>query len=494
MRIGTRRLRACLSLVRNACAPRAALDAAASRKSSGSPTCSGRRAIGTCSSRETLPPLAAVVRAATRDCRRDCERLRARAEARRRAARDAAREAVALAALPAAAAAGGRLCATPRFGAATPSATPTKPDAPAAAPTRSPRTLLERRHRKLADARHDARARGSPEERHAARIAAKRLRYVAEFFAPLFPRKRAQDLSSRRWPRCRTCWAPATTRRRRSSSPSESPERRRRGGAARVRGWAARAARARSSRSLRTAWRRFARARSRSGRDSRRALDARIRGNRPPDREGDYAREEPKLREALLNAQCELSAVAARPDAARHLRRRRRRPRRDGEQLNEWMDPRHIRVVAFGPPHRDELARPPAWRYWRALPPQGRDRHLHERLVQRDARRARCAARSSDDELDAQLDAIRQHERMLTDEGLVLLKFWIHLSKTRSEEAPARARTRPAHALARHARRLGRIADLQQVARPVGARAARDVDRRGAVVRRRRAPTSATGT
>ncbi len=33
---------------------------------------------------------------------------------------------------------------------------------------------------------------GSPEERHAVRIAAKRLRYIAEFFAPLFPRKRAR--------------------------------------------------------------------------------------------------------------------------------------------------------------------------------------------------------------------------------------------------------------------------------------------------------------
>jgi CHAD domain-containing protein len=32
----------------------------------------------------------------------------------------------------------------------------------------------------------------SDEERHAARIAAKRLRYVAEFFAPLFARKRSR--------------------------------------------------------------------------------------------------------------------------------------------------------------------------------------------------------------------------------------------------------------------------------------------------------------
>ena len=39
-------------------------------------------------------------------------------------------------------------------------------------------------------------------------------------------------------------------------------------------------------------------------------------------------------------------------------------------KLTEWMDPRHIRVVAFGPRTGDELVRPLPWRYWRALPPR----------------------------------------------------------------------------------------------------------------------------
>src|SRR5690349_1388338 len=39
--------------------------------------------------------------------------------------------------------------------------------------------------------------------------------------------------------------------------------------------------------------------------------------------------------------------------------------------LNEWMDPRHIRSVAFGEPTEDERARPRMWRYWKALPPRG---------------------------------------------------------------------------------------------------------------------------
>jgi CHAD domain-containing protein len=51
--------------------------------------------------------------------------------------------------------------------------------------------MLARRQRKLMRiAAHLLHA--SSEERHAARIAAKRLRYIAEFFAPLFPGKRTR--------------------------------------------------------------------------------------------------------------------------------------------------------------------------------------------------------------------------------------------------------------------------------------------------------------
>jgi polyphosphate:AMP phosphotransferase len=97
------------------------------------------------------------------------------------------------------------------------------------------------------------------------------------------------------------------------------------------------------------------------------------------------------------------------------------------------MDPRHIRVLAFGPPTPEEKAHPPAWRYWQALPPKGKlgiymNAWYNETLAQRLRREI------DDDELEARMAAIRQHERMLTDEGLVLLKFWIHLSKSAQRE------------------------------------------------------------
>ena len=43
--------------------------------------------------------------------------------------------------------------------------------------------------------------------------------------------------------------------------------------------------------------------------------------------------------------------------------------------------------------------------------------------------RARMHGRIDDDRLEAHLQAIREHEQILRDEGLVLLTFWIHLSK-----------------------------------------------------------------
>jgi inorganic triphosphatase YgiF len=54
------------------------------------------------------------------------------------------------------------------------------------------RPLLKRRHRALVALGNDL-AHAAPETRHAARLAAKKLRYATEFFAPLFPKKRTRS-------------------------------------------------------------------------------------------------------------------------------------------------------------------------------------------------------------------------------------------------------------------------------------------------------------
>jgi inorganic triphosphatase YgiF len=188
MRIGTRRLRSCLRLVAH-CAPSGELRRL---------TDDARwlaEALGAARDwdvfvHETLPPLAAWF-ARDRATAPGLKRLRARAEARRRLARTAAREAVGSARFQRMLLAGGYLCAAPRFATERPPNAAQRDDVLGGRAADFAASLLARRHRKL---ERSARAleSGSPEERHAVRIAAKRLRYVAEFFAPLFPRKRAK--------------------------------------------------------------------------------------------------------------------------------------------------------------------------------------------------------------------------------------------------------------------------------------------------------------
>ena len=140
-----------------------------------------------------------------------------------------------------------------------------------------------------------------------------------------------------------------------------------------------------------------------------------------------YERETPGLREALLAAQAELAERRAFPvvllvggvDGAGK-----------GETVNtltEWMDPRLIQTNAMGEPSEEERERPAMWRFWRALPPKGRigvffGSWYTEPLLRQVEAKADPAA------LEAALGDIVRFERMLADEGALLLKFWLHLS------------------------------------------------------------------
>ena len=141
-----------------------------------------------------------------------------------------------------------------------------------------------------------------------------------------------------------------------------------------------------------------------------------------------YSREEPKLREALLNAQYDLSRSRQGPVLLVVSGVESGGRGETANKLMEWMDPRHIHVVAFGKPTQEERARPPMWRYWRALPPRGRigifmNAWYNDLLV------GHILGRIGEDHLLAYMQSINRAEQMLTDEGTVVLKFWIHLSK-----------------------------------------------------------------
>ncbi|MEK7811891.1 MAG: polyphosphate:AMP phosphotransferase [Pseudomonadota bacterium] len=141
-----------------------------------------------------------------------------------------------------------------------------------------------------------------------------------------------------------------------------------------------------------------------------------------------YDKEVPKLRESLLNAQFDLAQKAKFPviilvggvDGAGK-----------GEAvnlLNEWMDPRYIKAHAMGDISDEDRQHPPMWRFWRELPPKGKIGVFFGSwytlpIVQRVLKKCSAA------DLDQHIEQINRFEKMLTDEGALVLKFWFHLSK-----------------------------------------------------------------
>jgi polyphosphate:AMP phosphotransferase len=141
-----------------------------------------------------------------------------------------------------------------------------------------------------------------------------------------------------------------------------------------------------------------------------------------------FAAELPAVRAALLDAQFDLLNSARFPvvliiggvDGAGKSE--------TVHALSEWMDPRHLEVHGFGPPSDEEAQRPPMYRFWRSLPPRGKmgvffgSWYTHP-IVQR------VLSDESESEFDQALESINRFERMLADEGALILKFWFHLSK-----------------------------------------------------------------
>jgi AMP-polyphosphate phosphotransferase len=150
-----------------------------------------------------------------------------------------------------------------------------------------------------------------------------------------------------------------------------------------------------------------------------------------------YTREEPKLREALINAQYDLGQAGLRGVVALISGVEAGGRGETATKLTEWMDPRHIRVYAFGPRTPEERSRPLAWRYWRALPAKGKVA-IFMNAWYSEALAGHLEGRLDAARLDHYLESIRDYERMLTREGVLVVKFWIHLAKKDQKERLAK--------------------------------------------------------
>jgi polyphosphate:AMP phosphotransferase len=96
--------------------------------------------------------------------------------------------------------------------------------------------------------------------------------------------------------------------------------------------------------------------------------------------------------------------------------------------LNDWLDPRHVRSRAFGPPTEAERMRPKMWRFWQALPPKGKI-GVHFGSWYTDPIVGHATNKMTAGSLESELEAVRSFEQLLVDDGAVLVKLWFHLSK-----------------------------------------------------------------
>lgn len=98
------------------------------------------------------------------------------------------------------------------------------------------------------------------------------------------------------------------------------------------------------------------------------------------------------------------------------------------QRLNEWLDPRGVSTHAFWTPSDEERDRPEYWRFWRAMPGRGRigiffGSWYTTPIIRRVYRKSKASR------FDSALDRIAAFERMLTDDGALIVKLWLHLPK-----------------------------------------------------------------
>ena len=98
-------------------------------------------------------------------------------------------------------------------------------------------------------------------------------------------------------------------------------------------------------------------------------------------------------------------------------------------RLNEWLDTRGVQTFAFWNESDEERERPRYWRFWRAMPPRGEISILFGGWYQTPIEH-RFRGQCSDAELDGELNRIVDFERMLVQDGALIVKFWFHMSES----------------------------------------------------------------
>lgn len=92
------------------------------------------------------------------------------------------------------------------------------------------------------------------------------------------------------------------------------------------------------------------------------------------------------------------------------------------------LDPRHVRVVQFAAPSHDEKRHHFLWRFWPVLPGWGGmavfDRSWYGRVLVE-----RVEDLADREQWLRAYDEINGFERSLADEGMIIVKLWLHISE-----------------------------------------------------------------
>ena len=135
-----------------------------------------------------------------------------------------------------------------------------------------------------------------------------------------------------------------------------------------------------------------------------------------------FEAQEPELRGALIDAQFDLLESGDFPVIVLLSGMNALGRSAAAQRLSSWMDPRHVHSFAELRPNTEERDRPRMWRFWRALPPRGSigvflsswyEGPTVEYLLGR-IKRA---------QFKAHIDEIARFERMLAQDGTLILKF-----------------------------------------------------------------------
>ena len=107
------------------------------------------------------------------------------------------------------------------------------------------------------------------------------------------------------------------------------------------------------------------------------------------------------------------------------------------------LDPRGFKVFTMAKTSEEELLRPYLWRFWKRLPSNGRlaifDRSWYKLLIDE-------GGPSDDREISLNLNTLNSFEKLLTDSGTTIVKFFLHIDRQEQKKRLKRLSEDPATA------------------------------------------------